>query len=240
MTPFRVEKSGLDPCRLRDYYEAQGLAIHDAGSAISCAEESSVEAVIRMATEHSREFQTVLDVGCGANLISDQAIASLGKKVIGVDFTFNFLKLAPRDTSVRLVQGDATSLPFSDGAFDAVICSETVEHVPDDAAVINELARVLRPRGWLFFTVPNLWNAARIIDMVKHRTLRVHLMEGHLREYSLKQVYWLLKRNFEIRKVYAVGFGWAGSPFGGRIERLVEQGPLSRFSRSIAVAARKH
>lgn len=229
----------LNISRLRDYYEEQGLAIHNAGGAISCSEKPNVDVVVRMATAHASEFQTVVDVGCGANLIYDEALVSLGKQVVGVDFTFSFLKLAPPDAPVALIQGDAMNLPFCDDAFDAVICSETVEHIPDDAAVINELARVLRPRGWLFFTVPNLWNAARLIDMVKHPTLRVHLMEGHLREYSLKQVSCLLKGTFEVQKVYPVGFGWSGSRFGGRIERLVEMGFLSRFSRSIAVAARK-
>jgi hypothetical protein len=67
--------------------------------------------------------------------------------------------------------------------------------------------------------------------MFKHQTLRVHLMEGHLREYSLKQAFCLLKGNFEIQKVYPVGFGWSGSRFGGRIERLAQHGFLSGFSR---------
>jgi 2-polyprenyl-3-methyl-5-hydroxy-6-metoxy-1,4-benzoquinol methylase len=229
----------VDITRLREYYEEQGLAVQNAGGTISCSEKPNVDVVVRMATEHVSDFQSVLDVGCGANLLYDEALASLGKQVVGVDFTFNFLKLAPANTSVNLIQGDAANLPFSDEAFDAVICSETVEHIPDDRSVIHELARVLRPGGLLFFTVPNLWNAARIIEMVKHVSTRIHLMEGHLREYSLKQVSHLLKGKFAIQKVYPVGFGWSGSRFGGRIERLIAQGSLSRLSRSIAVSARK-
>jgi 2-polyprenyl-3-methyl-5-hydroxy-6-metoxy-1,4-benzoquinol methylase len=234
-----TKDSELDITRLRDYYEEHGLAIQNAGGTISCSEKPNIDVVVRMATEHASDFQTVLDVGCGANLIYDQVLASLGKQVVGVDFTFNFLKLAPPDSLTTLIQGDATNLPFCADAFDAVICSETVEHIPDEMAVINELARILRPGGWLFFTVPNLWNAARIIEMVKHLTLRVQLMQGHLREYSFKEVSRLLQGKFEIQKTYSVGFGWSGSAFGGRVERLVEQGFLSRFSRSIAVAARK-
>ncbi len=234
-----LKDSHLDPSRLRDYYEEQGRAIHSSGGAINCSEKANIDVVIRMAREYATEFQTILDVGCGANLIYDRALAILGKKVVGVDFTFSFLKLAPPDSLTTLIQGDATSLPFCAEAFDAVICSETVEHIPDELAVINELARILRPGGWLFFTVPNLWNAARIIHMVKNLTPRVELMEGHLREYSFRKVSRLLHGKFEIRKAYPVGFGWSGSTFGGRIESLVEQGFLSRFSRSIAVAARK-
>lgn len=231
--------SSPDISRLRDYYEEQGRAMQIAGSMINCSEESITETVIRMATEYACDFQTVVDVGCGANLIYDQALADLGKQIVGLDFTLNFLKLAPRDARITLVQGDALKMPFPDEAFDAVICSETVEHIPDDVAVVHELARVLRPRGLLFFTVPNLWNAARILEMIKHVNPRVSLMKGHLREYSFKKVSRLFAGKFEIQKLYSVGFGWTGSGVGGRLERLVERGHLTRFSKSIAVAARK-
>jgi SAM-dependent methyltransferase len=228
----------IDVSRLRDYYENQGRTVQTNGGIHSCSEKPITEIVIRMATDYASKYQTVVDVGCGANLIYDQALRDLGKQVVGVDFSLSFLNLAPAGVST-LIQGDALKLPFCNDAFDAVICSETVEHIPDDVAVIYELARVLRRGGWLFFTVPNLWNASRIIEMIKHSTFRLQLMPGHLREYSLKKVTKLLEQKFEIQKVYPVGFGWSGSPIGGRIERLVEYGILSRFSKSIAVAARK-
>jgi SAM-dependent methyltransferase len=52
------------------------------------------------------------------------------------------------------VQTDATRLAFATAAFDRVIASEVMEHVPDDAAAAAELARVLRPGGVLAVTVP--------------------------------------------------------------------------------------
>jgi 2-polyprenyl-3-methyl-5-hydroxy-6-metoxy-1,4-benzoquinol methylase len=236
-TPF----DSLDRSALRDYYEAQGEAVRGAEGEINCSEPPIVDIVMRMVMEHASEFKNLLDVGCGANLVYDQAISELGKQVVGVDFTWNFLKLAPQDAPapVSLVQGDALSLPFQDGAFDAVICSETAEHIPDDDSVVRELARILRPCGWLFFTVPNLWNAARILGTIKNLNPRVSLMPGHLREYSLKKVARLLGRQFEIQKVYPVGFGWTGNSVGGFVERSIRRGFLSQFSKSIAVAARK-
>lgn len=45
-------------------------------------------------------------------------------------------------------RADLTRLPFADGAFDALICSHVLEHIPDDAAAMAELRRVLRPGGW--------------------------------------------------------------------------------------------
>ena len=55
---------------------------------------------------------------------------------------------------VGTLRGDATALPFPDGAFDAVITSEVLEHIPDDTGALGELHRVLRPGGILAATVP--------------------------------------------------------------------------------------
>ena len=55
------------------------------------------------------------------------------------------------------VQGDGARLPFGDAAFDRVIASEVLEHVPDDQAACAELARVLKPGGRLAVTVPAWW-----------------------------------------------------------------------------------
>jgi SAM-dependent methyltransferase len=52
------------------------------------------------------------------------------------------------------VVADITCLPFEDQAFDSASTAETLEHVEDHAAAVSELARVLRPGGWLVGTVP--------------------------------------------------------------------------------------
>ena len=53
--------------------------------------------------------------------------------------------------------GPAHDLPVDDGAYDGVLCTQVLEHVPNPAAVIRELYRVLRPGGRLYMTVPLAW-----------------------------------------------------------------------------------
>ncbi len=55
------------------------------------------------------------------------------------------------------VQTDASALPFKNESFDAVICAEMLEHVPDPVSVIREAYRVLRGHGVLLMTVPFLF-----------------------------------------------------------------------------------
>jgi SAM-dependent methyltransferase len=52
------------------------------------------------------------------------------------------------------VAADLTRLPFATGRFDLVLCSHVLEHIPDDAAAIAEIARVLRPGGRAVVMVP--------------------------------------------------------------------------------------
>lgn len=55
------------------------------------------------------------------------------------------------------VQGDIHALPFADDAWDAVICTEVLEHVEDPVRAVRELHRVLAPGGLLLVTSPFLW-----------------------------------------------------------------------------------
>lgn len=58
------------------------------------------------------------------------------------------------DNSKLDIVSDITDIPVADGSFDAVMCVEVFEHVPDPVAALRELSRVLKPGGTLVLTVP--------------------------------------------------------------------------------------
>lgn len=51
------------------------------------------------------------------------------------------------------------TLPFADGSFDVVVCTEVIEHLKAQLLTLEEFARVLKPDGLLVLTLPNFWSA---------------------------------------------------------------------------------
>ncbi|HOA22724.1 MAG: methyltransferase domain-containing protein [Aggregatilineales bacterium] len=86
-------------------------------------------------------------------------------RVIGVDASRSMLEIAAQklrgnEHRLMLLWRDASSLPFADGAFDAVTVLEMLEFTPDPATQLAEAVRVLRPGGILVTTRRRGWNAA--------------------------------------------------------------------------------
>ncbi len=53
---------------------------------------------------------------------------------------------------------NGTTIPFPDNSFDAVICTEVLEHVAEPIKILNEIRRVLKPGGEIYLSVPFVWN----------------------------------------------------------------------------------
>jgi SAM-dependent methyltransferase len=116
-----------------------------------------------------RPGSRVLDLGCGEGRHVHGLHMLGGMDVIGVDLNEASLEkareglatLPPRREgdphTTQFQNGDATQLKFADNTFDAVICSEVLEHLPDYDAALAEIRRVLKPAGRLCVTVPHAW-----------------------------------------------------------------------------------
>lgn len=102
---------------------------------------------------------TALDLGCGTGHAA-QFLAE--HRTVGVDLDAGALLGQERPT----VRADLRRVPFSDGAFDSVVCLHAVEHVPDPERVVAECHRVLRPGGALVMSTPNRLTFARADEII--------------------------------------------------------------------------
>ena len=104
-----------------------------------------------------RPGERVVDVGCGAGIDSLIAAKKVGPEggVIGVDMTPSMLEKARRAAeeaglaNVEFRQGYAETLPIADGWVDVVISNGVLNLMPDKAAALEEMSRVLKPGGRL-------------------------------------------------------------------------------------------
>lgn len=102
-----------------------------------------------------RQKGRVLDGAVGMGQLARRMEAT-GRRVFGIDSSFDAALYVRRNSTVPAVVGDMTHLPFRALAFDAVTTGETLEHLDDDAAAAREIARVLRGDGLCIATVPAL------------------------------------------------------------------------------------
>jgi len=116
--------------------------------------------------------ERVLDVGCGPGVMIEPVV-SRGGRLTGVDLSAEMVARArarARHLNVEdrceFVMGSAGDLPFEDASFDAVTAMGVLEYVPDDARMLREMARVLRPGGVAVVTVPNLLSPWRFLPVL--------------------------------------------------------------------------
>jgi demethylmenaquinone methyltransferase/2-methoxy-6-polyprenyl-1,4-benzoquinol methylase len=96
-----------------------------------------------------RAGERVLDLGAGTGT-SSLPFAEAGAQVVPCDFSLGMLREGKkRHPELPLTAGDATKLPFADGAFDAATISFALRNVHDPDAALREMRRVVRPGGRL-------------------------------------------------------------------------------------------
>lgn len=115
-----------------------------------------MEEIARWHAEYHRPFN-LLDVGCGTGgLLSLLGRTSWPVRAIGLDYAARMCAAAARkaresgfDGRIRFVRADSEHLPFANGRFDLITCSNSFHHYPHQQAVIQEMHRLLAPGGRL-------------------------------------------------------------------------------------------
>ena len=110
--------------------------------------------------------QRCVDVGCGTGALSYELAARVGAScVTGVDQSEGFVAYARRllpGAAFRV--GDATDLTFDDETFDAAVSGLVLNFVPDHAAMVREMCRVVKPGGTVAVYV---WDYAGEMQLIR-------------------------------------------------------------------------
>jgi len=103
------------------------------------------------------EGQRVLDAGCGVGYGAGVLKRAGALEVVAIDLSEAIIEVARGEAPDGVVfdVGDLRSLPYAEGSFDLIVCFEVIEHVEEPERVLDQLARVLHPKGLLLISSPN-------------------------------------------------------------------------------------
>lgn len=219
----------------------------------------------------------VLDIGCGYGRHSFEVLRRGGhavaadlsdtelKDVLATFAAMSELEELPGGAIGSCVNANVLTLPFQDAAFDHVIASEILEHIPDDTNAMAEIARVCKPGGSITVTVPRagqevvcwllsdeyhntpgghvrIYRQSQIVERLRGAGLEVR---GYGHAHALHTPYWWLRcavgpKNLDNRlvKAYKSFLEW-DIMIGPRAVRLAETALNPVLGKSLVVYLRK-
>lgn len=135
----------------------------------------------------------LLDIGCGGGVLTEE-FARMGCQAVGIDISPRSIAVAQAHAaqsglSIDYRTGEATSLPFEEGSFEAVSCCDMLEHVSDWERVIAESARVLKPGGLFLFDTINRTQKSKAVmihGLQKSSFIRLMPADTHIWEMFIK------------------------------------------------------
>ena len=234
---------------LRTYYETRAHELDELGLTYEHPEPykrffygTRFHAVLRALDPQPGE--RILDVGCGSGVYTRELVER-GAKVVATEFTPTPLALAKRNVGELAAQvefrlEDAQALSLPDAAFDKVLLTEVIEHLPEPERAIAEAARVLRPGGLLVVSTPSRFSPMNLAYALKRR-IRGYGFNEHLHEFTPRSFRRLVSHHFRVEGLDFANFVLPypadelylrlGSPALSVLkltERILSRAPLAR------------
>ncbi len=208
---------------MEDYYEDYWIRRVEQGHLAEMPRHSLVAATIRKAV---RTGGRVLELGVGeghnlANLTGDYNLSCC-------DISREALKLVVLP-EVRKVQCDLnSSFPFSGEKFDAIICTEVLEHLLRPELLMGRIREALKPEGVAVISIPN----------TAHLEYRWTLLRGRFPDFDESHIhFWTIRDFFEF--LARVGFkvrSWQPTYLDFWVFRHLVRGPISGFLARVDLA----
>jgi len=134
-----------------------------ARQSLGASEDVIYEMIGREMSRLNVSGDTVVDVGCGVGNLRGIVRARF-RNYIGVD-AVRYEQLG-QDVDFHGVDLNAERIPLPDGTVDAAVSVETIEHLENPRAFVRELARVVKPGGWVFLTTPNQLSLLSLLTLI--------------------------------------------------------------------------
>ena len=171
----------------------------------------------------------VLEVGCGTGLILDR-VRGFARHASGIDLSGGMLARAAA-RGLDVAQASATALPIATASVDVAYSFKVLAHVPDIAGALREMARVVRPGGWVLAEFYNARSLRRLVKALKpNQAISATAHDGHvftrydsaadIRGYLPAELDWVTSRGIRIVTPVA------------QVHRVPVLGPLVRRAES--------
>jgi len=122
---------------------------------------------VEIVERYARDKQ-VLEVGCGTGLILHR-VASFAKDARGIDLSAGMLEKAEA-RGLAVAQASATELPIATASVDVAYSFKVLAHIPDISGAMREMARVVRPGGYVIAEFYNARSLRRLVKALKPPT----------------------------------------------------------------------
>ncbi|MDH5720409.1 MAG: class I SAM-dependent methyltransferase [Spirochaetia bacterium] len=191
--------------QIRDYYNRyhKSTLHYDEGI-------KKLDKRIQFINKFIKKDDKILEYGCGEGLIIGEIKKNnkLNKNIFGFDISEEAVKKAKkRYPSIKFgVIPETGKLPFKNGTFDVLVCTEVIEHIMDVERTLAEFNRLLKPNGLLLLTTGyHGWIKDLLIVLFFRHELHFHNpYSSHIRFFSKKSMLGILN-DFGFKKKYYKG-----------------------------------
>ena len=144
---------------------------------------------------------SILDVACGEGHITAAIHRAFPTaKIFAFDGSLSAIRSAIKYEGITFALANAYDLPYAPDCFDCIVCNNIWEHVPDPLRLLEKIARLLKPNGYLIISTPSRYRLENLLRVLVGKAVALGSRQ-HVTEYSVGQVIEQLRyAGFEVEK----------------------------------------